>query len=168
MPSKHVSYVSEGTEQHTSYHFDTIQEMIEFERFQQENTFEKYQQDREVAREVVSNFIPKLKFPISYELRDDITPADIDFSLEKSCPWVIDWKKVEEDIGPEYEWFAVDEDGEKWVYTGHPKLYCDEEEGEACFYPDEYDRSRVISSEYILQEGTVLWDESLVKKPEKS
>lgn len=81
-------------------------------------------------------------------------------------PWIIDWEKVEEDFGPEYKWFAVDEGGGKCVYTGRPKLDCDE--GEGHFYPDHPDLLRIISSKYILQEGTVPWYESLVKKPEKS
>ena len=166
MPSKHTSSISGDTEQHVSYHFDTIQEMIEFERFLQENTFEKYQKDQEVAREAVSEFISKMKTPISYELRDDITPADIDApSTRGPRPWIINWKKVEEEIGPEYKWFAVDKDGEKWVYTGHP-IDCDE--GEGYFYPAADDRVYAISSEYIIQKGTVPWNESLVKKPEKS
>ena len=173
MPSKHISSISGETEQHVSYHFDTIQEMIEFERFLQENTFEKHQQDQEVAREAVSNFISKLKFPISYELRDDITPADIDApSTRGPRPWIVDWEKVEEEIGPEYKWFAVDEEDEKWVYTGRPKIDCNEE-GEGCFCPYVEDRARSLDYlnyahvNVILQKGTVPWYESLVKKPEK-
>jgi hypothetical protein len=54
----------------------------------------------------------------------------------------------------------------KSVYTGHPKLDCDEKGG--YFYPDVDDRVYGISSEFILQKGTVPWSESLVKKPEKS
>ena len=146
MPSKHISYVSGDTEQHVSYHFDTIQEMMEFERFLQENTFEKYQQDQEIAFDVTEAAIKK------------------SLVLPEPCPWVIDWKKVEEEIGPEYKWFAVDKDGEKWVYTGHP-IDCDE--GEGYFYPAADDRVYAISSEYIIQKGTVPWNESLVKKPEK-
>lgn len=158
MPSKHVSYVSEGTEQHISYHFDTIQEMIEFERFLQESTFEKYQQDQKISFDVAEAVIKKsLVLPESY---GEIVSCEIE-----SRPWIIDWDKVEEEIGSEYEWFAVDKDGENWVYTGRPKLDCDE--GEGYFYHDVDDKV-VIGGEYILQEGTVPWDESLVKKPEKS
>jgi hypothetical protein len=166
MPSKHISSIDGDTEQHVSYHFDTIQEMIEFERFLQENTFEKYHKDQEIAREAVSNFISKLKFPISYELRDDITPADIDAPFTSGPrPWIVDWKKVEEEIGPEYKWFAADEDGLMGLYTGRPKIE-DYDEGKGYFYPGLDDRSYTIGSEYILQEGTVPWNESLVQKPE--
>ena len=164
MPSKHISSISGDTEQHVSYHFDTIQEMIEFERFLQENTFEKHQQDQEVARKAVSEIISKLKFPISYELRDDITPADIDApSTRGPRPWIVNWKKVEEEIGPEYKWFAVDEDGSMFVFDTRPYVEWDSRDWEfedGCVWLDPYI--------YIIQKGTVLWYESLVKKPEKS
>lgn len=168
MPSKHISYIVGDTGQLVSYQFDTIQEMIEFERFLQESTFEKYHKDQEVAREAVSEFISKMKTPINYNYSDDICPADIDFSLGKPRPWIIDWEKVEEKFGPKYKWFAVDEDGEKCVYTGCPKLYGGGgEEGKGYFHQDG-EQVCVISSEFILQKGTVPWSESLVKKPEKS
>lgn len=155
MPSKHISSISGGdTEQHVSYHFDTIQEMIEFERFLQESTFEKYHKDQEIAFDVTEAVIKK---SLGY---GEIVSCEV-----KSRPWIIDWGKVEDEFGPEYKWFAVDEDGEKWVYTGRPKLDCDE--GEGYFYHDVDDKV-VIGGEYILQEGTVLWYESLVEKPEKS
>src|SRR5690554_3364349 len=159
MPSKHISYISEGAEQHVSYQFDTIQEMIEFERFLQENTFEKYQQDQKIAFDLTESAMKK--FQSLPENSVEISSCEV-----KPCPWIIDWEKVEEDFGPEYKWFAVDEGGGKCVYTGRPKLDCDE--GEGHFYPDRTDLFRIISSKYILQEGTVPWNESLVKKPEKS
>src|SRR5690554_5778331 len=182
MPSKHISYISEGAEQHVSYHFDTIQEMIEFERSLQESTFEKYHKDQEVAREVVSEIVAKVNTPINYHpyvpSHGDIDPVTGDLVVipragvdaqEKSRPWIIDWEKVEEDFGPEYKWFAVDEDGETWVYTGRPKLSRDEEgESYSRFYPDCYDRTSMVQQRHIIQKGTVPWNESLVKKPEKS
>ena len=159
MPSKHISSISVDTEQHVSYHFDTIQEMIEFERFLQENTFEKYQQDQEISFDVAEAAIKKsLVLPESY---GEIVSCEV-----KPCPWIVNWEELEEEIGPEYKWFAVDADGEKFVYTGHPQLDCDEEEG--YFYPDVDEPAvRLISSKYIIQKGTVPWYESLVKKPEK-
>src|SRR5690606_40329234 len=103
MPSKHISYISEGAEQHVSYQFDTIQEMIEFERFLQENTFEKYQQDQKIAFDLTESAMKKFQsLPDGY--------GEIDTCKTKSRPWIIDWDKVEEEIGPEYKWFAVDED----------------------------------------------------------
>lgn len=159
MPSKHFSFIVGDTEQHVSYHFDTIQEMIEFERFLQESTFEKYHKDQEIAFDLAEAAIKK--FQTLPENSEEISPCEV-----KPRTWIIDWKKVEEDFGPEYKWFAVDGDGEKCVYTGRPKFHCDE--GEGHFYPGGADRLRIISNKYILQEGTVPWYESLVEKPEKS
>ena len=115
MPSKHISSITGDTEQHVSYHFDTIQEMIEFERFLQESTFEKYQQDQEISFDVAEAAIKKsLVLP---ENNVEIVSCEIE-----SRPWIVDWKKVEEEIGPEYKWFAADEDGLMGLYTGRPKI----------------------------------------------
>lgn len=61
MPSKHISSIVGDAEQHVSYHFDTIQEMIEFERFLQESTFEKYHKDQEIAFDVTEAAIKKFQ-----------------------------------------------------------------------------------------------------------
>src|SRR5690554_2230175 len=162
MPSKHIYYISEGAEQHVSYHFDTIQEMIEFERFLQENTFEKYQQDQKIALDLTESAMKK--FQSLPESSDEISSCE-----GKPCPWIIDWENVEEDFGPEYKWFAVDEDGETWVYTGRPKHSRDEEgESYGRFYPDCYDRTSMVQQRHIIQKRPVPWNESLLKKPEKS
>ena len=160
MPSKHISSVVGDTEQHVSYHFDTIQEMIEFERFLQENTFEKYHKDQEIAFDVTEAAIKKsLVLPESY---GEITSYEV-----KSCPWIIDWEKLEEEIGSEYKWFAVDEDERMWVYTVPVKA----DIFHGTYGYDVIDGTQTlhrVTEDYILQEGTVPWSESLVKKPEKN
>lgn len=165
MPSKHISSIVGDTEHHVSFHFETIQELIEYERFLQENTFEKYQQDQEIAQKAVSDFIDNINVSVShYAIPDDIRPEDID-KQAKSRPWVIDWEKVEEDFGPEYKWFAVDRNGSRWVYNCliHP-------EGDQFTNVNDRDlssaRVRRACDEHILQEGSIQWDTSLVQKPE--
>ena len=154
MPSKHISSISGDTEQHVSYHFDTIQDMIEFERFLQENTFEKYQQDQEISFDVAEAAIKKsLVLP---ENNVEIVSCEI-----KSRPWIIDWDKVEKDFGPEFKWFAVDEDVGGYVYNTRPYVDWDCRFWE---FDDEYSR---LEDTYILQKGTVPWNKSLVKKPEE-